>query len=220
MRTYRFYNGQRARCPSGPPSNPPAEYRPDLIRRVSPSIKGGGGGEILRDKGASALFKSTIDTPRSCIASRVASMYPAGILRFCPPGLAVALILGILSPLAHPSLQPSLAPCLLLSLFPTLSPFLPSSLRRGLPISTPSLFFLLGTSLRPHAGRDVTRPARGRIQTSAPSSFLNSLRPLNGQGLVRKKARRLQRLGALLDPSNDYSGDHSSFQHLNLRVHF
>lgn len=121
-------------------------------------------------------------------------MYPAGILRFCPPGLAVALILGILSPLAHPSLQPSLAPCLLLSL--SLSPpFHPPTLRRGLPIyiSTPSLLLLLGTSLRPHADRDVTRPARGRIQTSAPSSFLNSLR---NRSLTRtrpeKKVRRLK----------------------------
>lgn len=41
----------------------------------------------------------------------------------------------------------------------------------GLPIFSPrtSLFFLLvaSRSRRPHAGRDVTRPTRGRIQTSA-----------------------------------------------------
>lgn len=97
--------------------------------------------------------------------SRVRRQDPAGILRFCPPGLAVALILAIpprpsFSLSAHPSSTLSLAP----------SPSLFHS-HYGLPIFSPrtSLFFLLvaSRSRRPHAGRDVTRPTRGRIQTSA-----------------------------------------------------
>lgn len=107
------------------------------------------------------FVKSTIGTLRS----RVRRQDPAGILRFCPPGLAVALILAIpprpsFSLSAHPSSTLSLAP----------SPSLFHS-HYGLPIFSPrtSLFFLLvaSRSRRPHAGRDVTRPTRGRIQTSA-----------------------------------------------------
>lgn len=75
---------------------------------------------------------------------RVAPMYPAGILRFCPPGLAVALILGVLSPLAHPSVQPSLALCLLLlSLSLSFPPALPPFAAVFLFPPQPSSFFLV-----------------------------------------------------------------------------
>lgn len=99
------------------------EFDQSCVLRLERGLRMGWGGG--RDKKTSVLFKSMISRLRLCIAFRVAPMYPAGILRFCPPGLAVALILGILSPLARPPFQPSLAPCLLLSLSlsPTLPPF-------------------------------------------------------------------------------------------------
>lgn len=124
-------------------------------------LRFGGGRGILKHKRTSVLFKSTIGTPRSrvsCPASRrcIPQEFSGSVLPVSPLHWSLAS--------SRPSLTHPSNPLLLASLsFP---PSHPSSLRRG--IFIPSLFFLLGTSLRPHAGRDVTRPARGRIQTSAP----------------------------------------------------
>lgn len=146
----------------------------------------GGGREILEIRGHPLFLNPRlVHRDRVSRPASVASMCPAGILRFCPPGLAVALILGILSPLAHPSFQPSLAPLFAPLSFPPSHPF---ALRRGLPIS-PSLFFLV-----PRYAHTLAVTSRGQhvgeFKHLPPSSFLNSLRPLTGQDFGQKKKAR------------------------------
>lgn len=185
MRAYRFYNGQRYGVL---PVFAGLLLRRDIdrVRHVCAHTPSIGIRDIL-----TVAVKSTISAPAPlcCIAPR-SRLYPAGILRFCPPGLAVALILDILSPLALPSPLPPSPASPSLALPALLSPL-------GLPISTSSLFLLLGAPARyAHTlGGDVTLPTRGRIQTSAPSSFLGSLRPLSARAWPENR-RRLK--GAVL----------------------
>lgn len=123
--------------------------------------------------------------------SRVRRQDPAGILRFCPPGLAVALILAIpprpsFSLSAHPSSTLSLAPS------PSLSFTLTTVFLYFHPVH-PSSSFLLPPARDAHTLGVTSRGQHvGEFKHLPSSSFLDSLRPLFKSRLGGQKKRWLK----------------------------